>query len=152
VVQVDAATNAVRFAFDDDVKASVLNPIPPMRSGDIAVRAGNGQQALVRRGFPDPRVQRGPAYPCAAAVIALLEGKQPDALPLCNNACCSVVRHDEAMHSASVHRYDAAQRTLRTVSGPSSPRRRGDDNGRMHAVLQHHDRPVPALMAPCRAG
>lgn len=37
---VDAATNTLKFEFNDDVKAAVLNVIPDMRAGDIAVQTG----------------------------------------------------------------------------------------------------------------
>jgi len=40
VTDVDAATLTLKFDFNDDLKASVLNVIPNMRAGDIAVKAG----------------------------------------------------------------------------------------------------------------
>jgi NADPH-dependent 2,4-dienoyl-CoA reductase/sulfur reductase-like enzyme len=40
VIDVDAATNTFKFDFNDDVKAAVLNYLPPMRAGDIAVKTG----------------------------------------------------------------------------------------------------------------
>ena len=39
-VDVDAATNTLKFEFNDDVKAAVLNYLPPMRAGEIAVKTG----------------------------------------------------------------------------------------------------------------
>ncbi len=39
-VDVDTATNTLKFDFNDDVKAQVLNVIPPQRAGDIAHNAG----------------------------------------------------------------------------------------------------------------
>jgi len=38
-------------------------------------------------------------------------------LPIYNNTCYSFVSADEAVHVASVHRYDAAQKTMLTVPG-----------------------------------
>ena len=44
-VAVDAKTNTVKFDVQDDVKASVLNVIPAMRAGAIAVKTGLNNQA-----------------------------------------------------------------------------------------------------------
>jgi NADPH-dependent 2,4-dienoyl-CoA reductase/sulfur reductase-like enzyme len=40
VVDVDVATRTLKFDFNDDLRASVLNVIPTMRAGDIAVKSG----------------------------------------------------------------------------------------------------------------
>ncbi len=40
VVDVDAATKTMKFEFNDDFKADVLNVIPNMRAGDIALKSG----------------------------------------------------------------------------------------------------------------
>ena len=37
---VDAANRTLKFEFNDDVKANVLNVLPPMRAGELAVQAG----------------------------------------------------------------------------------------------------------------
>ena len=54
-VAVEATTNTVRFEFQDDVRADVLNVLPPMRAGAIAVQTGlataNGRWC--ERQFPD---------------------------------------------------------------------------------------------------
>ena len=39
-MDVDAANNTLKFEFQDDAKAAVLNVIPPMRAGEIAVKTG----------------------------------------------------------------------------------------------------------------
>ncbi|HSV35109.1 MAG TPA: FCSD flavin-binding domain-containing protein, partial [Ramlibacter sp.] len=54
---------------------------------------------------------------CAAAVIALLTGQQVNPLPLYNNTCYSFVSDKDVIHVASVHRYDAAQKTMVPVAG-----------------------------------
>ena len=46
---------------------------------------------------------------CAAAVVALLTGKQPNTLPIYTNTCYSFVSAEDAVHVASVHRYDAGK-------------------------------------------
>lgn len=45
---VDTTTNTVKFDVQDDVKAAVLNVIPSMRAGAIAVKAGLNNQANSR--------------------------------------------------------------------------------------------------------
>jgi hypothetical protein len=54
---------------------------------------------------------------CAAAVIALLMGKQVNPMPIYNNTCYSYVSTKDVVHVASVHRYDAEKKTMLTVPG-----------------------------------
>jgi len=144
VADVDAATNTLKFEFNDDVKASVLNVIPNMRAGDVAVNAGlataNKRWCEVdfltfeSKAAPNVHVlgdaiQIAPAMPksghmanqhgktCAAAVVALLTGKQVNPLPIYNNTCYSFVSSEDVVHVASVHRYDAEKKTMLTVPG-----------------------------------
>jgi sulfide dehydrogenase [flavocytochrome c] flavoprotein subunit len=143
-VDVDAATNTLKFEFNDDVKAAVLNVIPPMRAGDIAVKTGlatankrwcevdfltHESKAARNIHVLGDAIQIAPAMPksghmanqhgktCAAAVVALLTGGQPNAMPIYNNTCYSFVSDEDVVHVASVHRYDAAQKTMLTVPG-----------------------------------
>jgi len=51
----------------------------------------------------------------AAAIVALLAGRQPNPLPIYNNTCYSFVSDTDVVHVASVHRYDAAQKTMLPV-------------------------------------
>jgi sulfide dehydrogenase [flavocytochrome c] flavoprotein chain len=143
-VDVDAATNTLKFEFNDDVKADVLNVIPSMRAGDIAAKTGLAtanrrwcevdflsfeSKAAKNIHVLGDSIQIAPGMPksghmanqhgktCAAAVVALLTGKQPNALPIYNNTCYSFVSDEDVVHVASVHRYDAAQKTMVTVPG-----------------------------------
>ena len=143
-VDVDAATNTLKFEFNDDVKASVLNVIPSMRAGDIAVKSGlatankrwcevdfltHESKAARNIHVLGDSIQIAPAMPksghmanqhgktCAAAVVALLTGGQPNAMPIYNNTCYSFVSDEDVVHVASVHRYDATQKTMLTVPG-----------------------------------
>ena len=143
-VDVDAATNTLKFEFNDDVKASVLNVIPSMRAGDIAVKTGlatankrwcevdfltHESKAAKNIHVLGDAIQIAPAMPksghmanqhgktCAAAVVALLTGGQPNAMPIYNNTCYSFVSDEDVVHVASVHRYDAAQKTMLAVPG-----------------------------------
>lgn len=144
LVDVDAAGKVLKFEFNDDIKASVLNVIPAMRAGDIAVKTGlataNNRWCEVdfltheSKAAPNVHVlgdsiQVAPLMPksghmanqhgktCAAAVVALLSGQAPNQLPIYNNTCYSFVSDEDVVHVASVHRYDAEKKTMLTVPG-----------------------------------
>ena len=144
VVDVDAATNTLKFEFNDDFKASVANVIPDMRAGDIAVKTGLAtankrwcevdflslESIAVRNVHVlGDSIQIAPGMPksghmanqhgkvCAAAVVNLLQGKAPPSLPIYANTCYSFVTDEDVVHVASVHRYDAEKKTMLTVPG-----------------------------------
>lgn len=144
VTDVDAAANTLKFEFNDDVKADVLNVIPGMRAGDIAVNAGLAtankrwcevdfltfeSKAAKNVHVLGDSIQIAPGMPksghmanqhgktCAAAVVALLTDQPVNTLPIYNNTCYSFVSAEEVVHVASVHRYDAAQKTMLAVPG-----------------------------------
>ncbi len=144
VVDVDLARQTLKLDFHEDVRADVLNLIPPMHAGQIAFDAGlaSAQQrwcqvdflsfesrAVERVHVLGDALQAAPAMPksaqmanqhgkaCAAAVLALLSGEQVNPLPLYHNTCYSFVQEQQAMHVASVHRYDAARATMLPVPG-----------------------------------
>ncbi|UIF86053.1 NAD(P)/FAD-dependent oxidoreductase [Cupriavidus sp. UYPR2.512] len=143
-VDVDPATRTLKFEVQDDERADVLNVLPPQRAGAIAVSAGlataNGKWCEVDFVTFESRaasnihvigdaIQIAPLMPksghmanqhgkvAAAAMVALLSGRAPDPQPLYNNTCYSFTSDREAVHVASVHRYDAAQKTMVTVPG-----------------------------------
>ncbi|MES2324978.1 MAG: FCSD flavin-binding domain-containing protein [Pseudomonadota bacterium] len=126
------------------VQASVLNVIPPQRAGAIAVQAGlmNVNKHWCGVNFQTfestvaplvhvlgDAIQTSPLMPksghmanqhakvCAAAVVDLLNGRTPEATPILSNTCYSFVSDKEVIHVASVHAYDAAQKTLIVVPG-----------------------------------
>jgi sulfide dehydrogenase [flavocytochrome c] flavoprotein chain len=144
LTDVDAKTGVARFETADDVEADVLNVIPPHGAGRIAHDAGvvtaNGQWCevdyLTFESVKVPNVhvlgdaiQVAPLMPksghmanqhgkvAAAAVLALLSGQPVNATPLISNTCYSYLNDREAVHIASVHRYDAAQKTFLAVPG-----------------------------------
>lgn len=144
VVDVDAATNTLKFEFADDFKAAVANVVPQMRAGDIAVKSGLAtankrwcevdfltfeSKAARNVHVLGDSIQIAPGMPksghmanqhgktCAAAVVALLEGKAPPQLPIYANTCYSFVTDEDVVHVASVHRYDAEKKTMLTVPG-----------------------------------
>jgi NADPH-dependent 2,4-dienoyl-CoA reductase/sulfur reductase-like enzyme len=144
VVDLDAATRTLKLEFDDDLQADVLNVLPPMRAGSIAVRAGlaTANQRWCEVNFltfeskvaPHVHVlgdaiQIAPLMPksghmanqhgktCAAAIVAMLLGQEVNATPIYNNTCYSFVNATQAVHVASVHRYDAREKTMLPVKG-----------------------------------
>jgi len=144
LVDVDAASGTLKFEFNDDLKASVLNVIPPMRAGDIAFKAGLAtanqrwcevdfltfeSKAAKNVHVLGDAIQIAPAMPksghmanqhgktCAAAMVALLTGQSVNPSPVYNNTCYSFVSAKEVVHVSSVHRYDADKKTMLTVPG-----------------------------------
>jgi len=143
-VDLDPVTRTIKFDVQDDVRADVINILPPQRAGAIAVSAGlataNGRWCevdfltMASRVAPDIHVlgdaiQIAPLMPksgtmasqhgkvAAAAILQLLAGRQPDPAPLYTNTCYSFTSATEAIHIASVHRYDATEKTMLTVPG-----------------------------------
>ena len=144
-VAVDAKTNTLKFDVQDDVKASVLNVLPPMRAGAIAVKTGLNNQANNRwcgvnyltfesTAAKDVHVlgdsiQIAPAMPksghmanshgkvAASAIVAQLSGWDVNPAPMLTNTCYSFVDTKNVIHVASVHEYVAAEKTFKTVAG-----------------------------------
>ncbi|MFG6415877.1 FCSD flavin-binding domain-containing protein [Roseateles sp. DC23W] len=135
------ADGVARFEFED-VRAHVLNLIPPQRAGDLALPLANMNRRWVGVDWLTMQAQAAPvvhvvgdailsapgmpksghlanqqAKLAAAAVLQLMKGEAPDPEPLVMNTCYSFVTPDEAMHVASVHRYNVAERTMKTVPG-----------------------------------
>jgi sulfite dehydrogenase len=135
--------NVARLEFED-VKADVLNVIPPQRAGDLArttgllnmnnrwvgvnwltmeATAAPGIHVLGDATFSAPLMPKSGhmanqhAKVAAAAIIQLLKGEPVNATPVVMNTCYSFVSGREAMHVASVHQYDAAEKTFKTVPG-----------------------------------
>jgi sulfide dehydrogenase [flavocytochrome c] flavoprotein subunit len=126
------------------VKADVLNVIPPQRAADLARSAGLininnrwvGVNWLTMESTAAPGVHvlgdatfSAPAMPksghmanqhakvAAAAIIQLLKGEAVSATPVVMNTCYSFVTSRDVIHVASVHQYDAADKTFKTVPG-----------------------------------
>jgi len=69
------------------------------------------------------------AKACAAAVAALLEGREPSREVVMQSDCYSFLSEDEAVHIASAHAWSEAQKTLLPVQGAakrSSARNKAD--------------------------
>jgi sulfite dehydrogenase len=145
VKAVDARAGTVRTDFDT-IKGNVLNVLPPMRAGEIARTAGLltgntrwcgvdwmtmeslsvkgihvlGDATLSAPGMPKSgHMANNHAKIAAAAIVELMNGRTPNPQPVIANTCYSFVSDREVIHVASVHRYDAAQKTLTVVPGAS---------------------------------
>ncbi|HSV46168.1 MAG TPA: NAD(P)/FAD-dependent oxidoreductase [Ramlibacter sp.] len=140
---VDAAGSTVRTDFET-MRGDVLNVLPPMRAADIAratglVNANNrwcavdwlsmestahpgihvlGDATLAASAMPKSgHMANQHAKLAAAAILELLQGRQPGSEAVIANTCYSFVSDREAVHVASVHRYDPVHKTLLPVSG-----------------------------------
>ena len=141
---VDAASNSVRFEIQEEVRADVLNVLPPMRAGAIAVQTSlansNARWCNVHylnfesTAAPNIHVigdaiQVAPAMPksghmasshakvVAAAIVAELNGWEINPAPMLSNTCYSFVDDKRVIHVASVHEYVVAEKTFKTVAG-----------------------------------
>jgi sulfide dehydrogenase [flavocytochrome c] flavoprotein chain len=142
--QVDARNMTVKFEVQEDVKADVLNVLPPMRAGVIAQQTGltnsNARWCGVNylnfesTAAKDVHVlgdaiQIAPAMPksahmanshakvAAAAIVAELAGWEVNPAPMLTNTCYSFVNASDVVHVASVHEFVAAEKTFKTVVG-----------------------------------
>jgi sulfide dehydrogenase [flavocytochrome c] flavoprotein subunit len=145
LVDVDATTLTAKLEFED-VKADVLNVVPPQRAAKIAadtglITANNkwvGVDFLTYESIAKKNIHvlgdailAAPAMPksghmanqhakvAAAAVIALLRGESPNPNPIITNTCYSFVSDKQVIHVASVHRYDPEKKTMVVAPGAS---------------------------------
>ena len=143
-VAVDARSKTVKFEIQDDVKADVLNVLPSMRAGAVAVQAGlaNSNARWVNVNYLSfeataakdihvlgDSIQIAPGMPksghmanshgkvAAAAIVAQLNGWEMNPAPMLTNTCYSFVDAKNVIHVASVHEYVAAEKTFKTVAG-----------------------------------
>ena len=141
---VRAESNAVVSELGENVEGAVLNVIAPQRAGAIALQTGLANvnrrwcgvnflsfesTAAANIHVLGDAIQTSPLMPksahmanqhakvCAAAVVDMLSGRAPDAQPVLTNTCYSFISDTEVIHVASVHAYDAAQKTLLVVPG-----------------------------------
>ncbi len=139
----EVSGNLAKFEFED-VKADVLNVVPPQRAADLARTAGlvniNNRWAGVNwltmesTAMPGIHVLGDATFPAAlmpksghmanqhakvaaAAVIQLLKGEAVNPTPVVMNTCYSFVTAKDVIHVASVHQYDATEKTFKPVAG-----------------------------------
>jgi len=142
---VDARAGVIKFDVQEDVKANVINALPSMRAGAIAVQTGLNNMANNRwcgvnyQTFESTAakdvfvlgdsIQIAPGMPksghmannhgkvAAAAIVAQLSGWDVNPAPMLTNTCYSFVDSKNVIHVASVHEYVAAEKTFKTVAG-----------------------------------
>jgi sulfide dehydrogenase [flavocytochrome c] flavoprotein subunit len=144
---VDSAGKTLRFEIQDDLRADVLNVLPPMRAGAIAVQSGLANSnarwcqvdyltfestAARHVHVIGDAIQIAPsmaksghmansqAKVVAAALVAELNGWAVDPTPMLSSACYSFLDDRRVAHVASVHAYEPAEKTFRPVPGSTS--------------------------------
>lgn len=144
VVAVDARSRNLKFEVQDDVKADVLNVLPPMRAGSLAVQMGLanannrwcnvhflnfestaakdvhviGDSIQVAQGMPkSAHMANSHAKATAAAIVAQLSGLEVNPHPMLTNVCMSFVDDTHVIHVASVHEYQAPKQSFFTIGG-----------------------------------
>ena len=144
VMAVDAKASTLKFDVQNDVKADVLNVLPAMRAGSIAVQSGlanvnsrwcgvnyinfESTQAKDVHVVGDS-IMLAPLMPksghmanshgkvTAAAIVAELSNLPINPRPFLSNTCYSFVNDKLVVHVASVHQYDDKDKTYKTVPG-----------------------------------
>ena len=140
---VDVATLTAKLQFGG-VKADVLNVVPPQRAGQIALTTGLitannrwcgvnwqtmesvkvpgvhvlGDATLSAQLMPKSgHMANQHAKVCAAAVIAMIKNQPLNPQPMMVNTCYSFIDDRNVVHVASVHTYDATDKTMLPVKG-----------------------------------
>lgn len=153
VTRVDVAGKVAKTEFED-VKADVLNVIPPMKAGAVAAMAGvasvDGRWCAVDFLTYESKVHKNvhvigdavsaalpksghmatsQAKVCAAAIIELMQGGAPDQSPTVANTCYSMVSDSEAVHVANVYRFNAEKQAMVAAEGGGVSAQRSDVEG-----------------------
>ncbi len=143
-IAVDGKIRTVKFETEADIKADVLNVLPNMSAGGIAMQSGLanvnnrwcnvdyltfestaakdvhviGDSVLAAPLMPKSgHMANSHGKVVAAAVVAQLSGMDVNPQPLLTNTCYSFVNDKLVVHVASVHQYVAAEKTYKTVPG-----------------------------------
>ena len=141
IVEVDVATKTVKTDFET-VMAQVLSIIPPQRAGKPAQLAGVDNvdkrwcevSFLTYESSTVPNVHvigdaidsnlpksahmaTNQARVCASAIVALMTNQTPDPAPVFANTCYSYVDDKQAIHVATVYRYDANKKIMVAAEG-----------------------------------
>ena len=144
MTDVDWRNKTAKFETANDVKADVLNAVPPHRAGNIAQQAGVitannrwcevdwltfesikvknihvlGDAIQIAPGMPKSgHMANSQAKVCASAVVALLSGQPVNAAPVTNNTCYSFITDKDVVHVASVHQFDRDKKTFIAAPG-----------------------------------
>jgi sulfide dehydrogenase [flavocytochrome c] flavoprotein chain len=161
-VAVDGAKRTLKFELQDDLQADVLNVLPPMQAGSLATAHGLAtvNQRWCGVDFLNfastahkdihivgDAIQIAPLMPksahmasshakvAASQIAAELLGLPLNPAPMLTNTCYSLVSRTQAIHVASVHAYDAAERTFKTVPGSGGVSAQANE---LEATYAHH--------------
>ena len=145
VVDIDSPNMTVKLDFED-VRADVINYIPPQETGILARKIGltpkNGRWCDVNfltyesNLMPNVHVigdaiTASPKMPksghmanqhakvCAAAICAILNGYNVNPKPMLTNTCYSFLDHRNVIHVAAVYAYDPIKNSMAIVNGAS---------------------------------
>ncbi len=141
LVSVDVASKTVTTEFEQ-VKADVLNVIPPQRAGKPAQLAGVNNVEnrwcevdfltyeskvapnvhvigdAIDSGLPkSAHMATNQAKICANAIVELMHHRTPDPAPVFANTCYSFVDATQAMHVAHVYRYNPNTKIMVPAEG-----------------------------------
>jgi NADPH-dependent 2,4-dienoyl-CoA reductase/sulfur reductase-like enzyme len=143
VSEVDVKNKTLITEVGERVRGDVLNVVPEQKAGDLASAAGlvnvNNRWCGVDWVTLESTVHKNihvlgdatasaPAMPksghmanqhgkaAAAAIVEIMNGRQPMALTMANT-CYSFVDPANVVHVASVHQFDAGQKTMVAVKG-----------------------------------
>ena len=144
-IAVSPKEGLIKFDVQGDVKANVINALPAMRAGKIAMQTGLANMANNRwcgvnyQSFESSvakdifvigdaiqvaqlmpksgHMANNHAKVAAAAVVAQLNGLEINPTPMLTNTCYSYIDDRNVVHVASVHEYVAAERTFKVVQG-----------------------------------
>jgi hypothetical protein len=146
-MDVDPKEGSLLFEVQDDVKAAVLNIIPPMRAGDLAHRSklANINQRWCEIDFltyeskiiPDihvlgdaiqsstqtpksAQVANGHAKICAAAIYHLLADLPVEKNPKFSSICYSILGDQTGAHISTLHQFDQHTQSMAVIPGSNS--------------------------------
>jgi sulfide dehydrogenase [flavocytochrome c] flavoprotein subunit len=137
-------SQSIRFDVQEPVRAEVMNVLPAMRAGAIAMQTGLatannrwcgihyqtfesvaakdihilGDAILAAPAMPKSgHMANSHAKVAAAAIVAQLSDLQANPAPYLTNTCYSYVSDKLVVHVASVHQYIPEEKTYKTVPG-----------------------------------
>ena len=141
IAEVDVKTKTVKTDFET-VTGNVLNIIPPQRAGKPAQLAGvdNVEKRWCEVSFityestavpnihvigdaidsnlpKSAHMATNQARICASAIVELMSKRAPDPAPVFANTCYSFINDKEAMHVATVYRFDANKKIMLPAEG-----------------------------------
>jgi len=132
----------------DDVKGDVLNVVPKQRAGEVCAQAGVRNDSagnwctvnlatfesttvpnvhIIGDSILAPLPKSGHmatnhAKVCAAAIVELLAGRQPDPIPVIANTCYSATSGTTSGYVAHVYRFEAGKGYVAQPEGGATPK------------------------------